>query len=72
MLILPASPDRLYSQASMKALNLLCARVVLREKGYQGSTYVLRYDAREDRLVGTYSRGEGPPDTVVFVKESGL
>lgn len=44
--------------------------VVLRDTGYPGSTYNLRYNPERMILVGTYSRPGSPPGEVYFVKRS--
>ena len=64
-------PIKVESASAKRTDDALELNVVLRDEGYPGSRYVLRYDVREDRLVGTYIRGEGRADEVMFVKESG-
>ncbi|MGB0416628.1 MAG: hypothetical protein ACPGKS_07250 [Coraliomargarita sp.] len=43
--------------------------IVLRDEGYPGSTYELRYLAERGVLVGTYARPGSGPSEVYFVKQ---
>lgn len=44
-------------------------QVVLRDEGYPGSTYLLRFMPSLQILVGTYSRPGTPPSEVYFLRE---
>ena len=65
------NPIKVESASAKRSDKGLLLRVVLRDKGYDGSTYSLRYDPEGGRLVGIYFlAGKGNEMQVSFERDT--